>query len=163
LPETDGLQIRPTPPERGTDLQSVLPETDGLQIRPTPPEPSEAKPPAPAPRLPEVKLRLECPDCGTAGLFDVRNLDRKFRSPGCPPWRRTDDAGVPVRAEPGSESAAPTRKSRAPAATPALARPVEKPAEKPLTPEELWGPPPGKLPVPSPAVTAPRTEKKKKP
>jgi hypothetical protein len=88
----------------------------------------------------------------------VRNLDRKFRCPGCSNWWRTDTAGVLVRAEPGSESietvAAAASKPRAPATTPvpALAKANSTAQLAPLS--ELWGPPAAPLPAPVPAKSS---------
>jgi hypothetical protein len=115
--------------------------------------PKPTLPPPPAPRPSEVKLRLECPECGTSGLFDVRNLNRKFRCPGCSNWWRTDTAGVLVPAAPESETvetvAEVMNKPRAPATTPVPALAAANGAAKTLTPAELWGPPAAPLPTPS--------------
>jgi tetratricopeptide (TPR) repeat protein len=68
-----------------------------------PPKPPRSEPPAtetstetkPLSRaVIEVgKIRLECPDCGTMGLLDMRNLHKLFRCPGCSRWWRTDPGG----------------------------------------------------------------------
>jgi predicted RNA-binding Zn-ribbon protein involved in translation (DUF1610 family) len=51
--------------------------------------------PAKAPKLsvPSSKLQLECPECGTLGLLDMRHLGKKFRCPGCQFWWRTNASG----------------------------------------------------------------------
>jgi Tfp pilus assembly protein PilF len=167
--QTGALQVCPTEP-------AVLPELDGLQIRPTEPTRIEKNtqeieatqsavlPPPRAPRPSEVKLRLECPECGTTGLFDVRNLNRKFRCPGCSRWWRTDAAGVLVPAQAGSESnvaAAPASRPRMPSAPASATVTAAKTAEKTVPVDEFWGPPPGELPVPSPAKSSRPARKKK--
>ncbi len=63
-----------------------------------------------SPKLPTPlsgKLQLECPECGTAGLLDVRHLGKKFRCPGCHLWWRTNAGGnleltTPPRQDPAS-------------------------------------------------------------
>jgi tetratricopeptide (TPR) repeat protein len=45
------------------------------------------------PTPPSGKLQLECPECGTAGLLDMRHLGKKFRCPGCHSWWRTSASG----------------------------------------------------------------------
>jgi tetratricopeptide (TPR) repeat protein len=45
------------------------------------------------PARPSGKLQLECPECGTAGLLDLRHLGKKFRCPGCHLWWRTNASG----------------------------------------------------------------------
>ncbi|HKI36924.1 MAG TPA: tetratricopeptide repeat protein [Gemmataceae bacterium] len=69
------------------------------------PVPEAGRKPKPSkPAAPPGKLRLECPECGTAGLLDVRNLARIFRCPGCRTWWRTSLAGDLIKAPaPGIE------------------------------------------------------------
>jgi tetratricopeptide (TPR) repeat protein len=52
------------------------------------------------PGPPSGKLRLHCPECGTAGLLDVRNLHKVFRCPGCHAWWRTGADGSLSKAPP---------------------------------------------------------------
>jgi tetratricopeptide (TPR) repeat protein len=60
--------------------------------------------PARKPTAAVSKLRVECPECGTEGLLDVRNLDKLFRCPNCQTWWRTSATGDLMRADgPGIE------------------------------------------------------------
>jgi tetratricopeptide (TPR) repeat protein len=114
---------------------ATLGEAQGTQAGGTKPNP----PKRPAPLS---KLRVECPECGTEGLLDFRNLDKLFRCPGCETWWRTSAGGDLVKAvdpgiekgpDPGIEvevaSATGRSKHRVPVAADSPPEPPAKPAK----------------------------------
>ena len=86
-------------------------------------EPTLIDTPSPLPAPACGKLQLECPECGTAGLLDLRNLGKKFRCPGCEIWWRMSTGGdleeadaptgeaPPVRSKTSGSESKPTSKS----------------------------------------------------
>jgi tetratricopeptide (TPR) repeat protein len=119
-PGRSGVTARPAPrdllePGNATSRLAELSGRDRPTPLPLPPEPDhsaahetreEARDSTAAvaaaatvpegPRLPEPpsgKLQLECPECGTPGLLDMRHLGKKFRCPGCHLWWRTGIGG----------------------------------------------------------------------
>ena len=152
-PETQPFQI---PDEATLVEEHSPPEKEELKEEPPPEPPAKKKVAAekPPPRLDPSeeareksaapptaghlegnltgKLPLECPDCGMAGLYDVRNLNKMFRCPGCSTWWRTSVGGQLTRvAGPASESQeTDTSRSKKRAAKSSKSSPTPQPITK---------------------------------
>ncbi len=141
----------PRPLDGRTGVGAAVSATQGAEVAAPAQGPARADSDKARPALPAGKLRIECPECGTLGLFDMRNLGKMFRCPGCSNWWRTNVGGNLELASPptaGSEAPGPARSNpRAPALarltpakasalppTPSAPRP-EPPAAHPPTPE----------------------------
>jgi tetratricopeptide (TPR) repeat protein len=141
--------------QRIEDSALVTRIEDGSPRRTFPPAPATPEVPAtqPKPAIRSAKLRLECPGCGTMGLFDLRNLGKQFRCPSCSSWWRTNAAGQLVQAPaPPTEAKAPdpARTSPQPAVT------AKAPAVEKQKPDKPPAPPAPAKPAPPPKAGKPR-------
>jgi tetratricopeptide (TPR) repeat protein len=120
---------------------AAVPEADVRKANPS-------KPPTPP-----GKLRLECPECGRAGLLDVRNLHKMFRCPGCHSWWRTGlDGTLSKVPAPGIEVEVTSDTGRSKHRIPVVPETAAARAAKADRPPE----PPPKTAKPAPKLTTPR-------